>query len=56
MLTLNETDQTILKDALANRELWSAKALAKALTAKGLTIGEKGISRRDNPCGECLCR
>jgi len=56
MESLTDKDQVILRDALANRTLWSAKSLAKALTDRGLPIGEKGLSRRDNPCDECICR
>jgi len=56
MISLDESDQVILRDALANRELWSLKALSRALTDRGLEIGEKGLARRDKPCGDCLCR
>lgn len=56
VMSLDEQDKTILRDALANRDIWSAKSLANALTARGLAIGEKGIARRDNPCGDCVCR
>jgi hypothetical protein len=56
IISLDETDQVILKDALANREVWSLRALSKALTDKGVEIGEKALARRDKPCGDCLCR
>jgi hypothetical protein len=57
MSTLDESDQVILKDALANREIWSNLGLAKALTAKGLPAGERLIrERRDKPCNNCVCR
>jgi hypothetical protein len=56
VMSLDEQDKTILRDALANRDIWSRKSLATALTARGLTISEKGIARRDNPCGDCVCR
>ena len=57
MGTLDEGDQTILKQALANRDAWSNAALANALTAKGLPLGEKIIrERRNKPCSDCVCR
>jgi len=55
--TLEESDRMILKDALANVDVWSTKALSKALLAKGLPLGETIIrQRRAKPCDECICR
>jgi len=57
MGTLGDSDQTILRNALADRGAWSNKALSTALTAKGLPLGEKIIrQRRDKPCDDCVCR
>jgi hypothetical protein len=57
MGTLSDADQTILKNALADRDAWSNRALAKALTSKGLPLGEKIVrDRRDRPCDDCVCR
>jgi hypothetical protein len=57
MRNLDESDQTILKNALADRDAWSNRGLAKALTDKGLPIGERLIrSRRNKPCDDCVCR
>jgi hypothetical protein len=57
MGTLSDADQTILKNALADRDAWSNTALAKALTAKGLPLGEKIVrERRKKPCDDCVCR
>jgi hypothetical protein len=54
---LDETDQTILRDALADRERWSNRALSAALTDKGLPLGEKILrERRSRPCDDCTCR
>jgi len=57
MLGLDESDQNILKAALADEDSWSNAGLAKALTAKGLPLGETIIRRRrGEPCAECVCR
>jgi hypothetical protein len=57
LLSLDEKDRTILKDALANTEVWSNKGLARALTERGLTIGESAIrTRRMKACSDCFCR
>jgi hypothetical protein len=55
--TLNETDQVILKDAIANVTVWSNKGLSKALIDKGLPLGETIIrQRRTKACDDCICR
>ena len=57
ILTLDDKDKTILKDALVNTDVWSNRALAKALTERGLTIGEHAIRmRRTKACADCFCR
>jgi hypothetical protein len=57
MGTLDEGDQNILRKALADRDAWSNTALAKALTAKGLPLGERIVrNRRNKPCDDCVCR
>jgi hypothetical protein len=57
ILTLEESDRVILKDALANEQVWSHRALSRALTAKGFSLGEKIIrERRAKPCNDCHCR
>ena len=57
MRNLDESDQTILRNALADRDAWSNRALAKALTDKGLPIGGRLIrGRRNKPCDDCVCR
>ena len=54
---LDESDQKILKAALADHDSWSHRGLAKALGEKGLPLGEKIIrDRRVRPCSECVCR
>jgi hypothetical protein len=54
---LDSDDQTILRNALADQEAWSHRGLAKALTARGLPIGEKLLrERRNRPCDDCVCR
>lgn len=54
---LDESDQKILKAALADYDSWSHRALGKALGQKGLPLGEKIIrDRRMRPCSECVCR
>jgi len=54
---LDESDQKILKAALADYDSWSHRALGKALGQKGLPLGEKIIrDRRARPCSECVCR
>ena len=45
MGTLSDADQTILKNALADRDAWSNTALAKALTSKGLHLGGEDCAR-----------
>ena len=57
MGNIDSNDQTILKDALADQDAWSHRALAKALTERGLPLGEKIIrNRREIPCADCICR
>lgn len=57
MGTLDEGDQNILRNALADRDAWSNTALSKALTAKGLPLGERIVrNRRNKPCDDCVCR
>ena len=53
MDTLSESDQKILRDALANEEAWGNTALSKALTDRGLRISEKPI--RKHRGGYCSC-
>jgi hypothetical protein len=54
---LDETDQIILKQALADQEAWSHRALAAALQARGLPLGDKILrQRRNEPCNNCTCR
>ena len=54
---LEESDQKILKAALADYDSWSHRALGKALGQKGLPLGEKIIrDRRMRSCSECVCR
>ena len=54
MDTLSESDQKILRDALANEEAWGNTALSKALTDRGLRISEKPI--RKHRGGYCSCK
>jgi hypothetical protein len=50
-------DQNILRDALADHDAWSHRSLAKALTDRGLPLGEHIIrQRRNKPCDDCVCR
>jgi hypothetical protein len=51
---LDQADQNILLDALANEEAWGNTALAKALTDRGLPISEKPI--RKHRGGYCSCK
>jgi len=54
---LSTVDQKILRDALADREAWGHKTLAKALIQRGLPLGEHMIRRRrSEPCAGCVCR
>jgi hypothetical protein len=54
---IDSSDQKILKDALADHDSWSHRALARALTDRGLPLGEKIIrDRRTQPCADCICR
>ena len=50
---LDEADQRILLDALANSEAWGNSALAKALTDRGLRISEKPIRKHRNKLCSC---
>ena len=50
---LDEADQRILLDALANPEAWGNSALAKALTDRGLRISEKPIRKHRNKLCSC---
>jgi hypothetical protein len=46
-----------LRDALADHDAWSHRGLAKALTDRGLPLGEHIIrQRRNKPCDDCVCR
>jgi hypothetical protein len=51
---LDEADQRILLDALANPEAWGNTVLAKALTDRGLRISEKPI--RKHRMKHCSCK
>jgi hypothetical protein len=51
---LDESDQKILQDALANQQAWGNSALAKALTDRGLRISEKPI--RKHRGRYCSCK
>ena len=54
---LSTDDQKILRTALGDRDAWSHRALGKALTERGIPLGEKIIrDRRDRPCDDCVCR
>ena len=57
LTTLDEDDQTILKQALADEDAWSVRALSAALRVRGLPLGEKILrERRSRPCDACTCR
>jgi hypothetical protein len=57
MNNLDGDDQKILRDALADRDAWSNRALSKALMQRGLPLGEKIVrDRRNQPCADCVCR
>lgn len=49
---LDKKDQDILVDAIANPE-WTAKGLARQLTARGLTISDHPILKHRKK--ECSC-
>ena len=51
---LDESDQTILLNALADTEAWSNSSLARALTDRGLRISEKPI--RKHRSRYCSCK
>lgn len=51
---LDESDQSILSDALENREVWGHAPLARALTERGLSISEKAI--RKHRSKYCSCK
>ena len=51
---LDESDQNILLNALADTEAWSNNALARALTDRGLRISEKPI--RKHRSRYCSCK
>ena len=54
---LSADDGKILREALADREAWGHKTLAKALIQRGLPLGEHMIRRRrSEPCAGCVCR
>jgi hypothetical protein len=54
---LGADDQNILRQALADHDAWSHRALSKALMQRGLPLGEKIIrERRAQPCADCVCR
>jgi repressor of nif and glnA expression len=50
---LDESDEKILLDALANQQAWGHSALAKALTDRGLRISEKPIRKHRNKLCSC---
>jgi hypothetical protein len=57
LLSLDEADQVILKDAIANIDVWSNKGLSRALADRGLPVGENLLRRRRaEPCNDCICR
>lgn len=45
MLTLNEADQKILEEALADTERWKHKTLSNALRSKGVNLADTTISK-----------
>jgi hypothetical protein len=50
--SLDGSDQSILEKALDNAEVWSAKALARELTNRGLAITEGPLAlHRSKSCG-----
>jgi hypothetical protein len=50
--SLDEADQAILEKALTSPQVWSAKALARELTNRGLAITEGPLSlHRVKDCG-----
>ena len=50
--SLDEKDQSILDKALGAPEVWSAKALARELTNRGLAITEGPLGlHRSKSCG-----
>jgi hypothetical protein len=51
---LDEADQKILVDALANVEAWGNTPLARALSDRGLRVSEKPI--RKHRAKECSCK
>jgi hypothetical protein len=50
--SLDQKDQAILADALANDE-WTAAALARELTARGIAVSEKPIMNHKRK--RCSC-
>jgi hypothetical protein len=50
---LDEADQTILGNALTNRDAWGHTPLARALTDRGLSISEKAIRKHRNQLCSC---
>lgn len=51
--TLDETDKTILQEALDNEKRWTAYALHAALKPRGAVIHDKAI--RKHRTGDCSC-
>jgi hypothetical protein len=50
--SLDEGDQTILDKAIGSHNVWSAKALARELTNRGLNITEGPLAlHRTKSCG-----
>lgn len=50
--SLEESDQVIMENALRETGVWSAKALARELTARGLSITEGPLGvHRTKDCG-----
>ena len=51
MAKLDEADQKILAEAVADYDTWSAHALMTALKRKGITLGDKSIKKhREKVC------
>ena len=50
---LETTDQQILEAAIQDVANWSASALSKALTARGIKIADTSISKHRD--GNCSC-
>ena len=51
--TLSEADKKILLDAIANKDAWPIKSLARALNERGLQISESPLS--SHRAKSCVC-